>query len=509
MVATQQQQQTHPLSHLILTMVVTPLSKGSNYLSSRGYKAIQRAVPRCTQILFHLDDVVLNPLTTWLAHRIPIVSILLALVFQSFFFLSFLLLLLCEEVIRVSLMVFIGQHPSGRSISVVNAMDPLFDFDALERKPTKVTSPESSPLPTAPSLLTRMMNRPQYSLSLAYTLSVASKLGYEDIDVIKYELKQAGFDVDNTFRAFAFKNICAYVIEKDEKIILVFRGSNPLNIQNCFTNLDVRMRKVYAPWGYMGRVHQGYFDALGDPVLPTMTAKCETQSKKRFAWWGEPVDTRLTHISDSDDSDDSDDNDDADINMYRQLEAYLLPILQQQQLQLFITGHSLGAALGTMFLAKMVQSSSPLLSHLGGLYTFGQPKVGDAQFSKIFDAKLSSKIFHHVYNNDIFARLPSYSEYATPSGTLVFIDSAYNMTIYPPDPYEGTPMAIRPISYLHLSGLLDRHVVERLPSESWLRLLFRIMAPYMVNDHFASNYPHCLKKGHMTWVVLGQATDNK
>ncbi|ORZ12395.1 hypothetical protein BCR42DRAFT_420534 [Absidia repens] len=473
MVATQQQQQPHPFSHLILTMVVAPLSKGSNYLSSRGYKAIQRAVPRCTQILFHLDNVMLNPLTTWLAHHIPVVSILLALVFQSFFFLSFLLLLLCEEVIRVSLMVFIGQHPSGRSISVVNAMDPMFDFHALEKKSTTTTnvaSPESSPLPTAPSLLTRMMNRPQYSLPLAYTLSVASKLGYEDIDVIKYELKQA--------------------------------GSNPLNIQNCFTNLDVRMRKVYAPWGYMGRVHQGYFDALGDPVLPTMAAQCEAQSKRRFVWWGEPVDTRLTHVSATEDENNSNNNDDDDINMYRQLEAYLLPILQQQQQQQEKT-------LGTMFLAKMVQSTSPLLSHLGGLYTFGQPKVGDAQFSKIFDAKLSSKIFHHVYNNDIFARLPSYSEYATPSGTLVFIDSAYNMTIYPPDPYEGTPMAIRPISYLHLSGLLDRHVVERLPSESWLRLLFRIMAPYMINDHFASNYPHCLKKGDMTWVVLGQATDNK
>jgi hypothetical protein len=58
-----------------------------------------------------------------------------------------------------------------------------------------------------------------------------------------------------------------------------------------------------------------------------------------------------------------------------------------------------------VFVAKMVQSSSPLQPHLGGLYTFGQPKLGDQQFSKIFDAKLSSKIFHHVYNNGMQTKL--------------------------------------------------------------------------------------------------------
>lgn len=53
--------------------------------------------------------------------------------------------------------------------------------------------------------LTTLLKRPKYSVSLAYTLSVASKLVYEDVDVIKYELKKAGFDVEKTFRPIAYK----------------------------------------------------------------------------------------------------------------------------------------------------------------------------------------------------------------------------------------------------------------------------------------------------------------
>lgn len=47
----------------------------------------------------------------------------------------------------------------------------------------------------------------------------------------------------------------------------------------------------------------------------------------------------------------------------------------------------------------MVQSKSPLLDHFGGLYTYGHPKIGDADFAKVFGPHMSSKIFHHVYNN--------------------------------------------------------------------------------------------------------------
>ncbi|ORZ05434.1 Alpha/Beta hydrolase protein [Absidia repens] len=415
-------------------------------------------------------------------------------------------------------------------------MDPTFDFfdhtiphtrylennDLFQQRAQQAADKAKQQTGEVPDPIKTMVHRPDYSLSLAYTLSVASKLGYEDLNVIKHELYRAGFNVKDTFRPFAYKNICAYVVEKDDIIFLVFRGSNPLNIQNYLTNIDIRMRDVYAPWGYMGRVHKGYFDALGDPPLPTSSYQKEEQtasaanSPSLWQWlfqkgmdhvighWMhqlmDPVDYRFV---DPKNSQHQHPEGIRDTSMYIQAESYILELMERQQhKKLYITGHSLGAALGTMFLAKMVQSDSLLLQHLGGLYTFGQPKLGDHQFSKIFDAKLSSKIFHHTYNNDVFTRLPSYSEYAAPPGTLVFIDSAYEITIYPPGPKTGTPVPVRPISHLHLSGLLNRHVLHRLANENWIRILFRVLAPYMINDHFAADYPKCLQHGHITWVIM-------
>lgn len=47
--------------------------------------------------------------------------------------------------------------------------------------------------------------RPEYSLSMAHTLCVASKLAYEDVDVVKHELEQAGFDIVSSFKPIGYK----------------------------------------------------------------------------------------------------------------------------------------------------------------------------------------------------------------------------------------------------------------------------------------------------------------
>jgi hypothetical protein len=57
--------------------------------------------------------------------------------------------------------------------------------------------------------------RPEYSLSVAHTLSVASKLAYEDVAVVKYELEKAGYDVENTFKAIGYKVYCNRYASKE------------------------------------------------------------------------------------------------------------------------------------------------------------------------------------------------------------------------------------------------------------------------------------------------------
>ncbi|KAG1440879.1 hypothetical protein G6F56_011732 [Rhizopus delemar] len=141
----------------------------------------------------------------------------------------------------------------------------------------------------------------------------------------------------------------------------------------------------------------------------------------------------------------------------------------------------------------MIQSSSPLLNSFEGLYTFGQPNIGDPSFGKSFPQEITRKIFNHTYNNDVVPRIPFW--YSPPPGNLVFIDSTFNISLYPSS--SDGPVAVRPISYLHPSGLLNTSVILRLKQESSVRILFRILFPFFINDHFPSDYSHALLKGHL------------
>jgi hypothetical protein len=66
-----------------------------------------------------------------------------------------------------------------------------------------------------------------------------------------------------------------------------------------------------------------------------------------------------------------------------------------ENVPIIITGHSLGAALATIFYAYI----SPVYDTVE-LITFGSPRVGDKEFSE----KIKSKRF--VYGNDIITKLP-------------------------------------------------------------------------------------------------------
>lgn len=101
-------------------------------------------------------------------------------------------------------------------------------------------------------------------------------------------------------------------------------------------------------------------------------------------------------------------------------------------------------------------------------------------------------------------RVPSHDNYSSPPGTLVFIDSAFNITLYPPNPLTNEPVPIRPISFLHLSGLLNRHIIARLVSDSLVRIILRVVFPFFVNDHFPSDYCEALRKGKINWVIIGE-----
>ncbi|KAI9271321.1 Alpha/Beta hydrolase protein [Sporodiniella umbellata] len=518
-----------------ILFAISFISFGASAFVFLGYKTVKHGRPLI--LLFLVDlSLLLQPTIRYLSTS-SVVGPLFASIVRVMFFAIFVILLMSDHLIRIMMKLFVGKHPTGRYYSITSAMDPqLHMFDSYiptakylensdlfnQRRNSQVAkSGESNSSLTA-------TKKPDYSLSLAYNLSIASKLVYEDIEVVKYELRKSGFDVDRTFRPIAYKNICAFIVEKENYIMLVFRGTNPLNMQNYITNATYKMTQIEtAHKKPMGKVHQGFWEAMGEYKKDTVetseiaenvlrieldnasiyctvvSALQATVKIVRFLSWNlfhhvkEPIDS--TWIGPQVDV--------RSKSMYTQAEQYILNLAQSQvpqsrEKKLFITGHSLGGAMGTIFLGKMLQSNSPLLNFFGGLYTFGQPKIGDKVFSRAFNAEMTSRIFHHVYNNDIIPRVPNFSDYHTPPGTLVFIGSDYSIALYPPNPYTNSPVSVRSISFIQLSGLLNRHVIRRTMQENQVRILFRVFFPFFLNDHFPSDYCDSIRNGKISHVFI-------
>lgn len=68
--------------------------------------------------------------------------------------------------------------------------------------------------------------------------------------------------------------------------------------------------------------------------------------------------------------------------------------------RIFITGHSLGAALGTLLAARLEFYGYNMCA----LYTFGSPRVGNRVFARVFNERVRHYRFQN--NNDTVTRVP-------------------------------------------------------------------------------------------------------
>jgi predicted lipase len=85
-------------------------------------------------------------------------------------------------------------------------------------------------------------------------------------------------------------------------------------------------------------------------------------------------------------------------------------LMEHKNANFVVTGHSLGGALAVLFPTVLVlHQQTDIMKRLLGVYTFGQPRIGNLQLAKFMEAHLEypvPKYFRVVYSYDLVPRLP-------------------------------------------------------------------------------------------------------
>ena len=196
----------------------------------------------------------------------------------------------------------------------------------------------------------------------ALALANAAQLAYSDASAVAAKLAEWGFDPAK-FEFLDRSDTQGFVAGAEELVVVSFRGTQSNDIWDWMTDADVLLRSFPA-----GLVHKGFYQALDD-VWDEMNAAI-----KKF---------------------------------------------QDHAQSLWFTGHSLGAALACMAVARLVfERHAPI----NGLYTFGQPRTGDFQFSHQFDHEFGERTFRFVNHRDIVTRIPLRLMGYSHVGNLMFFD---------------------------------------------------------------------------------------
>ncbi|KAF8762751.1 hypothetical protein HU200_009056 [Digitaria exilis] len=217
---------------------------------------------------------------------------------------------------------------------------------------------------------------------------MASKLAYENEAFIRNV-------VTRHWQAFVF---CDKPVVDAEVIVVAFRGTRPLDAARWCADVDPSWYKIPR----LGCVHAAYTHALGaqrnigwPKWVDHIKGKPQKLAPPMIAGTRQHL-TTARYVT---------------VYAYYTIRDALKEVLEaNKKARLLVTGHGSGGALAVLFPAILAyHKEKAVLDRLAGVYTFGQPRVGDAMLAMFVERNLDrpkKRHFRITYGHDSLPRLP-------------------------------------------------------------------------------------------------------
>jgi hypothetical protein len=303
-------------------------------------------------------------------------------------------------------------------------------------RPFGLTPPRLAPFEPLPSAAPR-----RYDPRIAYLTTIVSAWAYSDAATMATQLRYYGLP-NCIVREFVVTNramlivAAAYLVRSEDGRIgvLAFRGTIPDDFINWLTDADTRLTNFH-----YGSVHTGFYRNL-EPLWKDVT---------------EAIDAAFDPPAT-----------DGEAKGLRRME------------NLYVTGHSLGAAMAVIAAARIFTADyTDWQSKIRGVYTYGQPCVGDRAFAEHYDREFD--LYRHVFHSDVVPHLPPWDV-----GAFRHFGTEFYASRSSDGWQENSPPRIRPTLFASWAGAaaIGAYLSRRVLPLRALRF------PYSIEDHGPQGY---------------------